>query len=140
MRWMQRLALYTDLLTVTGIFVGFTGTALASYLAFSGARIEALRAAAGTKLTKQWLSVIRGPLLAIAFFVLAKIFDRAGSSPVWVRWLVEFGIIFTAWRIVRMLYIFGQLMDILVAPNVSKKVRAEPIKVRRRTEEDPPAA
>jgi hypothetical protein len=117
----NRLSVYTDLITVTGIFAGFTIAALASYLGFSGAQIEALRQAAGEKILKQWLAAISGPALAIGTLVACKIVDRADGTAQGARWAAEIAMGLTATRILRLFYIFIRLMQIATAPRKAEQ-------------------
>jgi len=126
----NRLSLYTDMITVTGIFVGFTGAALASYLAIGGERMDDLRHRAGTRITKQWFAAITAPSAAIAIFIIAKVFDGTHGDATNVRWLAEAAFLLVAIRLCRMLYVFASIINIAMRPDFRRSSRTRPIGVR----------
>lgn len=127
----NRLSLYTDMITVTGLLLGFAATALASYLAFSGQQITKLRDIAGQQLLDQWMSAIGGFAVTLAVLVLCKILDRNGTSAEGVRWLAEGALIFAAVRLIRLLWVFRQVVLIATSRPAEPRRREEPISVRR---------
>lgn len=126
-----RLSLYTDMITVTGLLLGFAATALASYLAFSGDRITELRAIAGDKVLNQWMSAIGGFAAALGVLIVCKIGDRDLTSAAGVRWVAEGALSFVALRVLRLLWVFRQIVLIATSPPPERRRRDEPIGVRR---------
>lgn len=113
----RRLSLYTDVLTVTGILAGFTGAALASYLALNGEGITAVRRQAGPQMTRQWAAALTGPAFAIVLLVVAKVFDDASASgglvvASRVRFLAELAALLVLVRITRLMWVYVQLVAI----------------------------
>jgi len=127
----NRLSLYADMIATTGILVGFTATALASYLAFSGDRMVSFRAAVGDQVLRQWLSVITGLSVTIGVLVLCKILDRSNTAAAGVRWLAEGTLIFAAMRYTRMIWVYKQIVQVATTPRARRSRRAEPIGVRK---------
>jgi hypothetical protein len=129
----RRIDLYGDALTVTGVLLGFTGAALAGYLALNNSGITAVRRRAGGDLTRQWVAAITGPAVALLLFFTAKIFDRAEVGSAFaqassVRWLAELGAILVVLRMSRLLFVYAQLVGI-ASQDDSNKEPARPVRI-----------
>lgn len=115
MAFADRMSLYTDLITVTGIFVGFSATGLAAYLALSGKNIERLRDVAHGQILKQWLSALGGSSVALLVFLICKVLDRK-SGVDHIHWVAMGAFVFLVTRAIRMFYVFAQLSGIATQP------------------------
>ncbi|MDT7702173.1 MAG: hypothetical protein QOJ30_4498 [Pseudonocardiales bacterium] len=129
----NRLSLYTDMIAVTGLLFGFTATALASYLAFSGPRITQFRAYAGDQVHAQWMSALGGLAAALGILILCKVFDRDGTSAAGMRWIAEGTLFFASGRLIRLIWVFRQLIGIATKPVAERGKRSEPVALK-----DPP--
>ncbi|MGO4662917.1 hypothetical protein AB4Z14_13705 [Terrabacter sp. 2TAF16] len=120
MAFADRMSLYTDLMTATGIFLGFSATGLAAYLALSGTSIERFREVANGKVLRQWVAALAGSGLALLVFVVCKVVDRADSAA-YAHWLATGAFVFMVARGVRMLYVFVQLSGIATLAPFSRR-------------------
>lgn len=111
MAFNDRMSLYTDLITVTGIFVGFSATGLAAYLALSGRNVERLREAANGLILKQWLSALAGSSFALFVFLVCKALDRSSGAET-IHWVATGAAAFLMFRAGRMIYVFTALSGI----------------------------
>jgi hypothetical protein len=125
----NRLSLYTDLLSVTGLLFGFAATALATYLAFSGQQINSFRARVGSEVLAQWMSTLLALGLTLIVLVFCKVLDRDGTSAAGVRWVAEGIVIFATTRMGRLLWIFKQIIEVATAPPSGRSRRRDPINV-----------
>lgn len=114
----QRAQLYALLASVTGILVGFATAALgAFYAAPSGGRVGRARELGGRMLSRNWLAVIRGPLLAVGVIVLSFVLEGPARSGVAgappppgssvARWMVEGAVLLIALRLARLVWLFS---------------------------------
>lgn len=126
----NRLSLYTDMITVTGVLFGFTATALASYLAFSGPRIAQLRAYAGEQIHGQWMSALGGIAATLGVLIICKICDREVTSAAGWRWVAEAALFLATGRMLRLLWVFRQIIDVGTKPAAGRSRQAEAIHVR----------
>jgi hypothetical protein len=126
----NRLSLYTDMITVTGVLLGFAATALASYLAFSSGPIASFRAHSGEKVIGQWMSALIGLGLTLVALVFCKILDREVTSAAGMRWIAEGALIFAASRTARLVWVFQRIVTIATRTSESRQPRTEPINVR----------
>lgn len=134
MDFSRRTELYTSALTVTGVLLGFTGAALAGYLALSGPGITAVRVRAGATLTRQWVAALTGPALALIVFFLAKVFDGPGTGGGLVagqhfRWLAEAAALLVVLRFCRLFWVYAQLVAIANDDGRPATAAAHPVRL-----------
>ena len=106
-----RQGLYTDLITVSGIFVAFSATGLAAYLAMTSGGVERLRAVANKQVLAQWISTIAGTSATLLGFLLVKVFDRSEGAT-WTHHLAVALFVFLVARTCRLLYVFALISGI----------------------------
>jgi hypothetical protein len=130
MKFVDRMSLYTDLMTISGIFVGFSFTALAAYLALSGQNIERLREVAHGQVMKQWISSILGTSAVLLITFGSKIADRDGGAYL-VHWIAWGGVVFLLLRSARLIYAFAKISGIATQKPFQRRASTRPIGVRK---------
>jgi hypothetical protein len=124
---------YTDLLTITTLFAGFSTLATATYLGWSSRGVTAVRALVGADLMKLWLSATCLPWVCSVAIFVSSLVDRGDPTPTNpARWVAVGALIVLAQQLVRVLFLFYSLAIIEQKPkNPVRPVADEPIGMRR---------
>lgn len=129
MSFPDRMNLYTDVTTIAGIFLAFSVTGLAAYLAFSGLHIERFRSRAHKQVMRQWISTIAGSAASVALVIVAKIGDRASGHD-WAHWLAFLALLLIGANAIRMIYVFSQLAFVVTHKPFERRRTDRPAIVR----------
>lgn len=130
----DRLSVYTDMLTLTGLFAGFGGVTFAVYLGMTSRAIERLRQRVGGPLLAVWIAVLVTPWLCGFALIVAKVLDKGagGGSVSWIVAYIAMAVVVvqlarTVWVFVR-LALLDQRPDLPAMPTTSR-----PVSVLRRS-------
>jgi hypothetical protein len=139
----QRTDTYAAGAGITALIAGFTGAAIAQYGSSSGPLITAIRAAYGSKIRKNWLSIARWLMTAATLCVISMAID-GGKEPKGSSWVFEVAFAIAILKFMRLVFLFDLILisidrqdkDILSATPMATppRVRSKP---RARVPHDP---
>jgi hypothetical protein len=111
MRWIgegQQVTVYGTGATVVSIIGGFSAIAVSVYLAASGERARAVRAAYGDALRKNWRAVLMGLGFATILCLVAQVLDKT-NDPFSTRFIFQAAMLLAATRFLRLVWLFDAL-------------------------------
>jgi hypothetical protein len=79
------------------------------------------------------MSALGGLAAALGILILCKVFDRDGTSAAGMRWIAEGTLLFASGRLIRLIWVFRQLIGIAAEPAAERGKRSEPVALK-----DPP--
>lgn len=107
----RRKDIYTTTASASALIGGFGTAAISQYATASGRRMLEIRRRFGTSLRRNWVGTLSSMLVITAVCLLALIFDT-DKKPGFVGWLVESALLLGALRAVRLIWLFGMLIDV----------------------------
>jgi hypothetical protein len=107
----RRKDFYTTAASASALIGGFGTAAISQYATASGRRMLEIRRRFGTSLRSNWSSILSSMLVVTAICLLALIADT-GKKPGLTGWLVEGAFLLGALRAIRLLWLFGMLIDV----------------------------
>ncbi|GGU20751.1 hypothetical protein GCM10010259_08760 [Streptomyces daghestanicus] len=107
----RRKDIYTTAASASALIGGFGTAAISQYATASGRRMLEIRRRFGTSLRRNWSGILSSMLVITAVCLLALIFDTA-KNPGLTGWLVEAALLLGTLRAVRLVWLFGMLIDV----------------------------
>ncbi|MEU8049429.1 hypothetical protein [Micromonospora haikouensis] len=105
----QRTDTYAAGAGITALIAGFTGTAIAQYGSSSGPLISAIRAAYGSRIRKNWLSITKWLMVAAALCVISMAID-GGARPKGSSWVFEVAFAIAILKFTRLIFLFDLIL------------------------------
>lgn len=107
----RRKDIYTTAASASALIGGFGTAAISQYATASGRRMLEIRRRFGSSLRRNWGGILSSMLAITAVCLIALIFDT-GKNPGPIGWLVETALFLGALRAVRLIWLFGMLIDV----------------------------
>ncbi|MCM3264699.1 hypothetical protein M3765_11775 [Streptomyces thermoviolaceus] len=107
----RRKDIYTTTASASALIGGFGTAAISQYATANGRRMLEIRRRFGASLRRNWSSVLSAMLIVTAACLLALIVD-IHKKPGGIGWAIEFVLIFGSLRSIRLLWLFGMLIDV----------------------------
>lgn len=130
----RRKDIYTTVASASALIGGFGTAAISQYATANGRRMLEIRRRFGRSLRKNWSSILTSMLVVTASCIVALIMDTQ-KRPGNIAWLVEFTLILGASRAVRLVWLFGMLIDV-ADQDVTEPRRSPPMVVPRPSNAD----
>lgn len=106
--------LYTGALGTAAIVSGFSGVVVVFALTANGPRFQRLRVRGGKALKANWMSATNSGFIAVFAFTSATLSSLVGSER-WAPYLFQAGFLLLIHSTIRLMWLLGELSDIVVA-------------------------
>lgn len=127
----RRKDIYTTLASASALIGGFGTAAISQYATANGRRMLEMRRRFGTSLRRNWSSILSAMLIVTAACLIALIVDTE-KKPGDIGWVIELSLALAALRAVRLLWLFGMLIDV-ADQDVTEPRRSPAVAVSRPT-------
>jgi hypothetical protein len=107
----RRKDIYTTTASASALIGGFGTAAISQYATANGRRMLEIRRRFGASLRRNWSSILSAMLIVTAACLVALIIDTH-KKPGATGWAIEFALALAALRSVRLLWLFGMLIDV----------------------------
>jgi hypothetical protein len=107
----RRKDVYTTTASASALIGGFGTAAISQYATANGRRMLEIRRRFGVSLRKNWSSILSAMLIVTAACLFTLMVDT-GKKPGVAGWAIEFVLLLGALRSVRLLWLFGMLIDV----------------------------
>lgn len=127
----RRKDIYTTAASASALIGGFGTAAISQYATANGRRMLEIRRRFGASLRRNWSSVLSAMLIVTATCLLALIIDTH-KGPGAIGWAIEFALTLGTLRSIRLLWLFGMLIDV-ADQDVTEPRRSPPVSIPRST-------
>lgn len=127
----RRKDVYTTTASASALIGGFGTAAISQYATANGRRMLEIRRRFGVSLRRNWSSVLSAMLVVTATCLVALIVDT-GKKPGVTGWVIEFVLLLGSLRSVRLIWLFGMLIDV-ADQDVTEPRRSPPVAIPRST-------
>lgn len=127
----RRKDIYTTLASASALIGGFGTAAISQYATANGRRMLEMRRRFGTSLRRNWSSILSAMLIVTAACLIALIADTE-KNPGGIGWVIELSLTLAALRAMRLLWLFGMLIDV-ADQDVTEPRRSPAVAVSRPT-------
>lgn len=107
----RRKDIYTTAASISALIGGFGTAAISQYATANGRRMLEIRRRFGSSLRRNWSGTLTSMLMVSGICLVALILDN-GKSPGGTGWLVELSLLLGSLRSVRLVWLFGILIDV----------------------------
>ncbi|MEU6592670.1 hypothetical protein ABZ923_26155 [Streptomyces sp. NPDC046881] len=107
----RRKDIYTTAASASALIGGFGTAAISQYATASGRRMLEIRRRFGASLRRNWGGILSSMLIITGICLLALMLDSQ-KNPGLTGWLVEVALLLGTMRAVRLIWLFGMLIDV----------------------------